>query len=179
MRKFLSTLTIVGVCSLAVPAFAAETTTETAVETTVEATAEVTADDAIEEEATETDVDATEEEATETEADATEEEATETDTDTIVEETTPPVVFNPVTEKIRLDYVVDTDEEDFTHTYTYYVISHSAEGKSYWASSIDGSKNLWFHEYENKGAFLSANDNFQATFDKDGRLLSIEKYNLQ
>jgi len=88
-------------------------------------------------------------------------------------------VFNPVTEKIRLDYVVDTDEEDFTHTYTYYVISHSVEGKSYWASSIDGSKNLWFHEYENKGAFLSANDNFQATFDKDGRLLSIEKYNLQ
>lgn len=91
-------------------------------------------------------------------------------------ETAPQPEQEPVSDKVRVDYIVYTDEEDYVHDYIYYVVSYSPEGNTYWATSMDGHKHLWFHASENTGAHLNVNDNFKATFNKDGQLLGIEKY---
>lgn len=101
--------------------------------------------------------------------------ATEATAEVIPEATTP--LPDPVTPKVRPDYIVNTDEENYTHTYYYYVVSHS--GNSYWATTQDGNNNLWFHAHENKGEYLQENNNFKATFDREGRLLAIEKYSYE
>lgn len=82
----------------------------------------------------------------------------------------------PASDKVRVDYIVYTDEEDYVHDYIYYVVSYSPQTNMYWATSMDGKKNLWFHASEITSGPLSANDNFKATFNKDGQLLSLEKY---
>lgn len=63
-----------------------------------------------------------------------------------------------------------------TQTLSFYVISHSEVGKDYWASTQDGSKMLWFKESDITGELLKTNENLKATFDENGKLLSVQKY---
>ncbi|RKD22089.1 hypothetical protein BEP19_13550 [Ammoniphilus oxalaticus] len=167
-RKLLAVLTTMALATAAVPAFA-ETPDSEVTEEAVETTEAETADDEVAEdtEAVEA-VDTTESEVAEEDAESAEAEVAPA----------PQPTIPPVSEKVRVGYILNDKEEATTHTYTYYVVSHSPQGKSYWATSIDGSKSLWFHAHENKGEYLNVNDNFKATFDKQGRLLSIEKVNL-
>lgn len=63
-----------------------------------------------------------------------------------------------------------------THTYSFYVVSHSPASNDYWAVTQDGLKSLWLRESDVTGESLKENDTFKATFDDNGKLLSVEKY---
>lgn len=66
-----------------------------------------------------------------------------------------------------------------SQTISFYVVSHSKIGKDYWAVTQDGSKSLWFKESDISGELLEENDAFKASFDENGKLLSVQKYNFR